>query len=130
MYVHLFFSVTLIGLSGLPSPCSEAFITSAEISLSMNLPLLVVNFQIRVFHEPYINFISLVAVLTKNYQVPDNGGIQVHASLMHNLQNVFQGWPLSLSPKCWGGRKFVRALGRKRTFAGQLILEKVIFRVQ
>lgn len=32
------------------------------------------------------------------------------------------------SPRCWGGRRFVQALGRKRTFVGQPVLEKIICR--
>lgn len=62
MHVHLFLSVTPIGVSGPPSPYIEAFITSVGISPSMPLLLLIVNFQIRFFYEPYISFVSFVTV--------------------------------------------------------------------
>lgn len=62
MHVHLFLSVTPIGVSGPPSPYIEAFITSVGISPSMPLLLLTVNFQIRFFYEPYISFVSFVTV--------------------------------------------------------------------
>lgn len=130
MYVHLFLSVTFIGPSGLWSPYIGAFITSAENYPSMHLLSLDVNFQIRFFHEPYISFISFVAVPTRSYKDSGNAGIEVRASLLHSLQNVFQELPLSFFPKCWGGRRSVLALGRKRTFVRQLTLEKVICGVQ
>lgn len=96
----------------------------------MHLLLLDVNFQIRFFHEPYISFVSFVAVPTRSYKDSGNAGTEVRASLLHSLQNVFQELPLSFFPKCWGGRRSVLALGRKRTFACQLTLEKVICGVQ
>lgn len=93
----------------------------------MYLLSLDVNFQIRIFMNQLLNFI---AVPTDSYKDPGNAGIKVLASPMHSLQIVLQEWPLFLFPKRWCCRRYVLALGRKRTFADQMILEKVICGIQ